>query len=472
MTARLQSIPWLAASCLVAVCLAVGVLAGVDPWMGVVAALAIALLVVTFADLTAGLVVLVVVVFAESTPLAGPALSFTKIVGLVLVLGWVARLATRPAASERLIFSAHPVFSYLLAAFIGWAVISASWARSEEDALVAAVGLLLVAILYVIVYTAIGSPRQAAFVIGGYVAGTAGTAAYGLVLRPENEGANAERLVSTVQDPNVLAAILVAGFALAAAGFIASRGSPGIRVAAGAAAALCLAAFLLTGSRGGLVAFSVALVAAVAFGGRWRQRVLAAAAALVLATGAYYTLYAPEEISERVISAVQGEASGTEIEQQESRLTIWTVGLRMAEDHPVAGVGVGNFQVESARYVLEPGTLFRTERVVDRPPEAHNTYLHVLAELGIVGAALFLIVVGFSITSAAKAARIFAQRDDWRMEILSRGLIVAIAGMLAASFFISFESGKSFWLLLAIGPAMLSIAQSSRAASREAASGR
>jgi O-antigen ligase len=462
-TARIRSIDWVPAAALGLLCVGVGVVAGIEPWMGVVAALGVTLLALTFANLAAGLVVLVVVVFAESTPLAGPALSFTKIVGLVLVLGWLARLATHPASSERVIFNAHPAFSYLLAAFLGWAAISVSWATNAEEALTEVTSLLLVAVLYVIVYTAVRTRRQAAWVIGGFIAGAAGTSAYGLVAQPENEGANTERLVSTVSDPNVLAAILVAGFALAGAGVIAARGFPAVRLAAAAAAIICLAGFFLTGSRGGLVAFSVALVAAVAFGGRWRGRALALALLLVTATVAYYAVYAPEDIRDRVASAVEGDSGGSDIEQQESRLTIWTVGWRIAEDNPVIGVGVGNFKEESPGYVLEPGTLFRTDRVLDRPAEAHNSYLHVLAELGIVGVALFIAIVAFSISAGIKAAGAFARVGDWRMEILTRGILVALVGVLAAGFFISWQTGKPLWLLMSLCPAMLAVARSREA---------
>ena len=60
--------------------------------------------------------------------------------------------------------------------------------------------------------------------IGAFVLGTAITAAYGLILRPDPNGQTAERLASTIQDPNFLAAILVAGLALSGAGFFAARG--------------------------------------------------------------------------------------------------------------------------------------------------------------------------------------------------------------------------------------------------------
>jgi hypothetical protein len=45
------------------------------------------------------------------------------------------------------------------------------------------------------------------------------------------------------------------------------------------------------------------------------------------------------------------------------------------------------------------------------------------------------------------------------MEVLSRGLVAAMMGLLAADFFISDQFSKALWLLLALGPAMLLIAK-------------
>jgi hypothetical protein len=44
------------------------------------------------------------------------------------------------------------------------------------------------------------------------------------------------------------------------------------------------------------------------------------------------------------------------------------------------------------------------------------------------------------------------------MELLSRGLLVALAGVLAADFFISEEFSKQLWFLLGLGPALLGVA--------------
>ena len=127
----------------------------------------------------------------------------------------------------------------------------------------------------------------------------------------------------------------------------------------------------------------------------------------------------------------------------------------MVEDKPIRGIGSGNFPISSIHYLLQPGVLERDEFIIDTPKVAHNTYLHVLAELGIVGLALFLTIIGFAISCALKAARWFGRAGDTDMELFARGMIVALVGILAADFFISEQYGKQLWLLLGLGPALL-----------------
>ena len=89
----------------------------------------------------------------------------------------------------------------------------------------------------------------------------------------------------------------------------------------------------------------------------------------------------------------------------------------------------------------------------------HNTYLETLAELGVIGAGLYLALIGFCVGALFKAARLFQRLEDVTMELLSRGLIAALTGLLVADFFISEQFNKALWLLLALGPAMLLIAR-------------
>ena len=70
-----------------------------------------------------------------------------------------------------------------------------------------------------------------------------------------------------------------------------------------------------------------------------------------------------------------------------SRQALWMGAIRMAADHPVLGVGPGRFGVESRRYV-------RNSPLDIDHPVVHNSYLHVLAETGLLGLAAFLGFVG------------------------------------------------------------------------------
>jgi putative inorganic carbon (HCO3(-)) transporter len=442
---------WLPVALVVPIFIALGLIAGRNPAMAVVLALGLVFVLVAVSDLAAGVALLVLVVFVESSPVL--AVSAEKLSGLVLVLAWVIRISTQSSRQTRLLFTDYPGLSYVFVLFLGWVLLSSTWAENTANAFNQCTRFLLVAVLYVIVYTALKTRRQLMIVIGAFVAGTAYTAAYGLVKRPSLDTVDAGRLVSTIADPNYLAASLIAGIALAGAGIVAARGKPLLQFGAAGALAFCLAAFALTGSRGGIVGLAVALIAAVVVSGRWRAVTTAAVLALVTLGIGYFSLYAPPEITNRIDSVTQGEAR-----QQDGRTTIWMVGWRMVEDNPIRGVGAGNFEDKSVNYVLEPGTTYRTDRVIDRPGVSHNSYLGPLAELGIVGALLFVSIIGFSVLCAWRAANRFARAEDLPMEALARGVVVASVGMLAAGFFISAEASKQIWLLLALGPALLTIA--------------
>lgn len=435
---------------------AIGLLAGRNPELAVFASIGLIFSLVAITNLAVGLTLLVLIVFVESTPIF--AVSADKLAVLVLILAWVVRLTTQDADRERMIFSDHPVFFYVLAVFLGWIVLSFTWAESTADALDQLISFLVVAAVYVITYTAIRTRRQAIVLIGSFIAGTAYTAAFGLVTRPSLDTVESGRLVSTIADPNFLALSLIAGIALAGAGIVAAKGHPALKLLAAGVLTICLAAFILTGSRGGILGLAAALLAGILVAGRWRIVTTIAVAVVVTLAVGFYTLYAPPEITDRIESATQGEAR-----QEDGRTTIWIVGWRMVKDHPVRGVGVGNFGSESINYVLEPGRANRTDRVINKPGVSHNSYLGPLAELGAIGLSLFLSIIAFSLVSTVRAARRFAEAGDRPMEALARGLLAALVGMLVAAFFISAEASKQVWLLLALCPALLAVSRTATA---------
>jgi O-antigen ligase len=194
----------------------------------------------------------------------------------------------------------------------------------------------------------------------------------------------------------------------------------------------------------------VALVAAVIFGGRWRPFVAVMGVLVALSVVGFFAFVATPDQTARVTS-IEGGGSG--------RTDLWTVGWRMVMAHPVRGVGAGNFQSESVHYLIEPGALHRTDLILGTQHVAHNTYLQVLSELGIVALVPFMLILGFSLWCLLAAARGFGSRGESGMEMIARATLVGLCGILAADFFVSGQFSKQLWLLLGLGPALLAMSK-------------
>ena len=424
---------------------------GRSPKFAIAAAIGAGFVLLVFVDLAAGLALFSFFSFLELLEL-GSMVSVGKLGGALLALGWLAVLATRHEARRDFLI-VHPWMSVTIGLFLGWSLLSFSWAAEPGAAIGVTGRFALNAILFMIVFTAIGNRRQAVMVTAAILAGAVAAAAYGMV----NIGstAYAGRLGGSGLDPNELGSVLVAGVALSGALWVNLRRSPGLQLAAAAGGAFCLFGIFLTVSRGGILALTAVCIAAILFSGRWRLRVVLATTAIAATTFVYFTVVASPEAKERISSTTQGEAR-----VPDGRTTIWELGWRMAKANPVEGVGAGNFRNSAKEYLLQPGALTRSDQILlDTPQVAHNTYLGVLAELGIVGLGLFLTLIGFSLTSSLRAARNFRLRGDIGSEALARAFAVALIGALAADFFISQELNKQLWLLLGFGPTLLSMSQ-------------
>jgi putative inorganic carbon (HCO3(-)) transporter len=299
------------------------------------------------------------------------------------------------------------------------------------------------------VFSAIRTRRHVIVLLAVFVGGVLLSGAYGLLLAGSGTaGTDLERLGGAGVNANVLAALLVAALTIAVA-LAAVRDLPRVaRLAAGGCAVLAAAGVAATVSRSGLISLATVLLAGLAVAGRGRRLPIAALAVVALAGFiAYFAMLAPRDEAHRITGG------GTE-----GRLDLWTVGLRMVADRPAQGVGVGNFQVASAHYLLRPGVIQRSDLIVNTPKVAHNVYLQVAAELGIFGLALFAFLLGFAIRCALLAAGRFARGGDRTMELVSRAVAVATLGVLASNVFASEQFSKPLWLLLALGPVLLAIA--------------
>jgi len=75
------------------------------------------------------------------------------------------------------------------------------------------------------------------------------------------------------------------------------------------------------------------------------------------------------------------------------RLWIWDAAMNMVADHPFTGVGAGAFQAAYDRYSTLPGDVFRGTYVY----HAHQLYVGIAAETGLIGLAAFCALVALAL---------------------------------------------------------------------------
>jgi O-antigen ligase len=336
-----------------------------------------------------------------------------------------------------------------VAGFAAWLGLSAVWSGQPAQAISEWLNALLAVSVLVVTVLVVRDVHGARLALGAFVLAGAFSALLGLSglsTAPANPDALASveaagRISAGTGDPNVLAAALVATVALALGMVPGSRGPA--RAALLGAALLSAAGVAATQSRGGLVAALAAICVGVFLYRREIGRVLPIVAIAVCGVAVYFAV-APSAL-ERVTD--YGDAG-------DGRSELWTVGWRAFGDHPVTGIGLNQFRIESSNYVLEPGSLKFVRLIAERPVVVHNTYLQFLVETGIVGLALYLLVVWRCLSRLAAATRRLAAGGVGHEVDMMRGLLVAIAAMLAAGVFLSTGIDYKIWLLFGLAAAL------------------
>ena len=437
----------------------IGVAAVHSPTLALGAVVGIAFVGVAFRSLPAGLAFFVVLTFFDRLP-GSPAsgLTLLKAAGFVLAIAWLTALAARRATMP-LLFRDHPWLAYVTVFFLTWSFASVLWAEDPVSARFETSRLVQNAVLFFIVFSAIEKRQHLLWVVGAYLGGAFLTAVVGLAGGSSSEQfspyADVGRLSGGIGDPNELAAILVPAVAIAAF-LIPTTRAPLMRWLLLSLVLVISLALFFTQSRGGLLALAVVMVVTPILAGPVRLRALLVIIAVAALGIGYFALIAPPQAIQHVTRFSVGSGTGRE--------DLWKVSIQMFDDHPLAGVGTGNFQVIEPKYALHDINLSRPDLVVDTPKVAHNTYLHVMTELGIIGITAFGAMLIGSLLVAVRAIHSFARRGELRLEIIARGVLIGTLGMLAAFVFITAQYEKQLWLLLGVCVALSTLARAGKSA--------
>jgi O-antigen ligase len=177
-----------------------------------------------------------------------------------------------------------------------------------------------------------------------------------------------------------------------------------------------LVAIGLTASRGALIASIIALLIVPMTMSQLSPGKIAAAIILLFASGAVAVAYIPATSWQRFATTRTQVESGT----MNSRVTIWREGFKAFAKAPILGYGTSSFNwtVHS---------------------QAHNSYLAVLVEQGLVGFVLFALIFIAVLTKVLKMPK---------ME--RRFALVLFATVGVAILPLSWDDRKPVWVILAL----------------------
>jgi probable O-glycosylation ligase (exosortase A-associated) len=188
-----------------------------------------------------------------------------------------------------------------------------------------------------------------------------------------------------------------------------------------AAMVLNVAGVVMSNSRGGFVGLA-ALGAYMILAGPKRSRIISAV--VVAAIG--LALFAPASYWEEVRSIRSADEKG---DTGETRIYFWGIAKRMFLDHPLVGVGTGNFGIRAPEYEDKWRAETTGQHIWGRA--AHSLYYTLLAEQGAIGVACFALMLAWAARTIWRIRRSARAPDDPRAQQAGAMASAVAAGMVA-----------------------------------------
>ncbi len=244
------------------------------------------------------------------------------------------------------------------------------------------------------------------------------------------------RVVSTFENPNVLAEYLVMVLPLMLAVFIIAKKPEGKVFSF-----LCMAAsggcLIYTWSRGAWLGF---MIGVLIFMLMYSKKTLAAMLFCVIGIP-FLPFVLPESIVQRFTSIGDLGDSSTSY-----RVYIWKGVVSMLKDHFVTGIGIGNdsFKLVYPAYALSG---------IESAPHSHNLYLQITVELGIFGLILFLALLFVWVQSCFTLHVKEKRNTKFINAAIFCGLVAVLAQGMTDYIWYNYRVFLMFWLMLGLSAA-------------------
>lgn len=318
-------------------------------------------------------------------------------------------------------------------AFALWSGASLIWTMDPDGTTVRALTFLQLLLLAWLIWLLVDSEGRVRMLLQSYILGTGVCAVdtiynvitgrgYSPLDDMEGEILHSDRYTATGLNPNDLGLMLALSIPMTFYLLARRKQNPAIALFRWAQFVLSVTAVLLTGSRGGLLATSAAiLVLPLTFSWLPRWQKLVAGLACVGAVVCGVTLV-PPDTWQRFFHLGTEISAGT----MTHRTQIWSAGVQLFRQHPLLGVG-------SAAHALA------IVSILGRPLVAHNTFLSVLVELGVPGELLLIGLLGAAFFCASRMKGL--ERVLWGISLVT--WCIGVCGG-------TWEYRKTTWFLLSL----------------------
>jgi O-antigen ligase len=247
--------------------------------------------------------------------------------------------------------------------------------------------------------------------------------------------------ITGTYDPNDLAFVVVCALPVAVVLLLAERGFS--RYAMIPVIMLGLVSIIATKSRGG---FIVLLVVGAIILGKLPARVRLVQTGLAIGAVVVFSLFAPQSYWDRVGSmwsdaAATGEGSRDAYlnEGFSVRRRVWTTGIEMMLEHPILGVGAAAFA---------PAAVGRESDNIGYKG-AHNSFIQVGAELGLLGLALLVYLLYRAIRNCRLVIRLTRSVPELRYQMwIAHGLEAALYGYIVGGAALNFGYSTILYYLV------------------------
>ncbi len=341
--------------------------------------------------------------------------SAPRLIGIALAVFWLATVVI----TRR--FRNPGAFHFAALLFVLWNVVSVFWSTNLDATTIQLFTWLQIFILLLILWDLYDTRAALLSALQMYVLGCYVVVGSTIVNYYSGETYYYERFSATGTNPDDLGAVLALGIPVAfylAIGKTENKFTSLLRLVNYAFVPSALLGIALSGTRTALIAAVPGLIFGFLLLTRLGPAIRVAVVFLMITASLILVPFIPEASFER-LATTRTEISGGDLN---GRIHLWRQGLASFAEHPLLGVG---------------GNMFRSVNVERKV--AHNSFISVLVELGIIGFTLFGVTLLLAVLQTFRLPR--SDLRFW-LTVLATWVIVASA--------LTWEHRKPTWFFLSL----------------------